>query len=149
MLSLTFTTFLIKPLYLKPLEVVLLKHLNCSSATPPCLPKAPTHSKATHLHTHPLFHFRPTSCICTLCLLKQLVSLLPTNHVVRNSVAHLSHTQYGTKWRGVQSKKTESFPSCCSRTCPAHFVAQTQLCRIVLFNSVSVQDYLSHQIQQA
>lgn len=52
-------------------------------------------------------------------------------------------------WRGVQSNKTQSFCSCCSRTCPAHFVAETQLCRTVLFNAVSVQGYLSHWMQQA
>lgn len=88
---------------------------------------------------------------------KVVVSLLPTHHVVRNSVAHLSRTQYGTEMRytgflkdfsvchkrgkGCNPTKPSHFPPAAAGL--VHFVAQTQLCRTVLFNSVSLQDYLS------
>lgn len=158
MLSLTFTTFLIKSVFLKPLAVVLQVSkllIGNTSLLAQCYNTFKSHTPIPcSISESPL--------ASALCVSSCSLFLSFQQTVVRNSVAHLSHTtQYSTEmryigflcvsqtWRGVQSNKTQSFFSCCSRTCPAHFVAQTQLCRTVLSNSISVQDYLSHQIHQA
>lgn len=102
----------------------LFKCLNCSSATPHCLPNATTHSKATHPSLAPfqshLLHLHSVS--------PNVGCFSLTNNVVRNPVAHLSHTtQYGTEMRYIGFLK--DFSVChkerggegCNPTKPSHF----------------------------
>lgn len=164
MLNLAFTTFLIKPFFENGLAVVLQASelLICDTSllaqgsntfkshTPARPSLAPFQSHLLHLHSvspnAAYFSLTNKPCGKEIC-----------GPPVPNTTWHWDEVHWISQgflwasqmWRGVQSNKTQSFLSCCSRTCPAHFVAQTQLCRTVLFNSVSVQDYLSHRIQQA
>lgn len=141
----------------------LFKCLNCSSATPHCLPDATTHSKDTHPSLAPfqshLLHLHSVSPnVACFSLTNKLCSKeFCGSPVPHYTIWHWDEVHWISQgflcvsqmWRGEQSNKTQSFFSCCSRTCPAHFAAQAQLCRTVLSNSISVQDYLSHKIHQA